>query len=92
MLQQSGTGSSALDFGKITSSVFEHYESSYDSKEGGFGGAPKFPTPVQFGFLLDFYHFMKNDVKEDAQKALDMVLFTLKVRVLWIVQRNWTNI
>ncbi|GAB5588575.1 hypothetical protein Unana1_03475 [Umbelopsis nana] len=76
--EQSGTGSSALDFGKITSSVFEHYESSYDSKEGGFGGAPKFPTPVQFGFLLDYYHFMKNDVKEDAQKALDMVVFTLK--------------
>ena len=68
-----------MDFSKITSSVYEHLESSYDSKQGGFGGAPKFPTSCQFAFLLDYHHYLKKDGKEQAQKALDMVLFTLKV-------------
>jgi hypothetical protein len=68
-----------MDFSKITSSVYEHLESSYDSKQGGFGGAPKFPTSCQFAYLLDYHHYLKKDGKEQAQKALDMVLFTLKV-------------
>ncbi|KAI8577105.1 hypothetical protein K450DRAFT_253677 [Umbelopsis ramanniana AG] len=76
--EQSGTGSAAMDFSKITSSVYEHLESSYDSKQGGFGGAPKFPTSCQFAYLLDYHHYMKKEGKKQAQKALDMVLFTLK--------------
>ncbi|CAO3661957.1 unnamed protein product [Umbelopsis ramanniana] len=76
--EQSGSGSTAMDFTKITSSVYDHLESSYDSKQGGFGGAPKFPTSCQFAYLLDYHHYLKKDGKEQAQKALDMVLFTLK--------------
>ncbi|KAM3588494.1 hypothetical protein VKS41_000938 [Umbelopsis sp. WA50703] len=75
--EESGTGSAKLDFEQITSSVYEHYESSFDIKEGGFGGAPKFPTSVQFGFLLDYHTYVKDFKKEESKKALDMVKFTL---------------
>jgi uncharacterized protein YyaL (SSP411 family) len=45
---------------------------SYDSAQGGFGNAPKFPRPVTFNFLLR-YHYRSGD-----EKALDMVLTTLR--------------
>ncbi|TDT63695.1 thioredoxin domain-containing protein [Fonticella tunisiensis] len=46
-------------------------ESMFDMQYGGFGTAPKFPTPHNLYFLLRFYRrFNKNE-------ALDMVLKTL---------------
>jgi len=45
----------------------------YDPKQGGFGGAPKFPQPSQLRFLLN-YHYQTGQ-----QKALDMVTHTLDV-------------
>ncbi|KAI7877391.1 spermatogenesis-associated protein 20 [Lichtheimia hyalospora FSU 10163] len=56
--------------------TFDHFESSFDEKQGGFGGAPKFPTPVQLLFLLDYYGYQHKP--NNARKALDMVLFTLQ--------------
>lgn len=50
------------------SSMFE----TFDSQFGGFGGAPKFPRPVIFNFLLQYYHDSGN------KKALDMTLTTLQ--------------
>ncbi|USW49229.1 Putative spermatogenesis-associated protein [Septoria linicola] len=32
--------------------AFQHYKMRYDDKHGGFGGAPKFPTPVHIRPLL----------------------------------------
>lgn len=32
--------------------AYEHYNGRFDSKYGGFGGAPKFPTPVHLSSLL----------------------------------------
>jgi uncharacterized protein YyaL (SSP411 family) len=31
---------------------YQHYKQRYDTQYGGFGGAPKFPTPVHLGQLL----------------------------------------
>jgi len=45
---------------------------TFDSRLGGFGGAPKFPRPTVFNFLLRYWHRTKN------QEALDMVLLTLR--------------
>jgi uncharacterized protein len=45
---------------------------SYDSVHGGFGGAPKFPRPVIFNFLLR-YHARTGD-----REALQMTLHTLR--------------
>jgi uncharacterized protein YyaL (SSP411 family) len=46
-------------------------EMNYDARFGGFGSAPKFPTPHQFLFLLRYYH------RSGDEQALDMVKKTL---------------
>ncbi|CEP13031.1 hypothetical protein [Parasitella parasitica] len=70
--------SSALDPIAVAAETYHHFENSFDSVYGGFGSAPKFPTPVQLQFLLDYYMFNRQTKTTDAQKALDMALFTLK--------------
>ena len=54
------------------SRAFQQIKSSYDPTNGGFGGAPKFPRPVVFNFLLR-YHARTGD-----QAALQMTLHTLR--------------
>lgn len=44
----------------------------YDEEYGGFGSGNKFPRPVVFNFLLDYYYHTKDF------SALDMVTFSLK--------------
>jgi uncharacterized protein len=51
---------------------FAHFQRTFDSRLGGFGGAPKFPRPVVLNFLLRYYARTKNE------DALDMVLETLR--------------
>jgi uncharacterized protein len=45
--------------------------SRFDSREGGFGGAPKFPPSMAIDFLLRYHHRTGNE------HALHMVTFTL---------------
>ncbi len=45
---------------------------NFDGEHGGFGGAPKFPNPMNLEFLLRSY------TRTGDQKVLDMVTFTLK--------------
>ncbi|KAI7852213.1 hypothetical protein BDC45DRAFT_513720 [Circinella umbellata] len=64
----------------IVSAAYQHFNKEFDTEQGGFTGAPKFPTPVQFQFLFEYFAYnqkSKNE-SENAQKALDMALFTLK--------------
>jgi uncharacterized protein YyaL (SSP411 family) len=58
--------SSVLDSG------FFVFRRTFDPQLGGFGGAPKFPRPSVFEFLLRYHSRTKN------QEALDMVLLTLR--------------
>ncbi|MEN6326473.1 MAG: thioredoxin domain-containing protein, partial [Syntrophomonas sp.] len=51
--------------------AFEYFSRSFDSNYGGFGSAPKFPSPHNVLFLLR-YHIMTSN-----EKALDMVEKTL---------------
>jgi hypothetical protein len=44
---------------------------SFDKMHGGFGGAPKFPQPMNMEFLLRYY------ARTKTQSALDIVTFTL---------------
>jgi uncharacterized protein YyaL (SSP411 family) len=53
-------------------SAFSVFRRSFDARLGGFGGAPKFPRPSVFNFLLRYYARTKN------AEALDMVLLTLR--------------
>ncbi|MBI3549806.1 MAG: thioredoxin domain-containing protein [Elusimicrobia bacterium] len=59
-------GESALKRG------FESYKSTYDAVEGGFGGAPKFPMPVDHMFLMRYW------ARTQEKDALDMSINTLR--------------
>ncbi|MBU5308449.1 thioredoxin domain-containing protein [Clostridioides mangenotii] len=51
---------------------FKLFEDLFDSKYGGFGEAPKFPSPQNLMFLMKYYKL------ENNKKALDMVEKTLQ--------------
>lgn len=51
--------------------AFELYEKNFDRNYGGFGNAPKFPSPHNLMFLMRYNYFENND------KALKMVEKTL---------------
>ncbi len=53
-------------------SAFSIFRRTFDSRLGGFGGAPKFPRVSVHHFLLRYYARTKNP------EALDMVLLTLR--------------
>lgn len=55
----------------ISDSAFNQFKSSFDEKYGGFGRAPKFPSPHNFMFLLRYYKRTKN------KEALNMVIKSL---------------
>ncbi len=52
--------------------AFYGFQRMFDSRLGGFGGAPKFPRPSVHNFLLRYYAATKNE------DALEMVLLTLR--------------
>jgi len=52
--------------------TYEQIEASYDPANGGFGGAPKFPRPVTFNFLMRYY------ARRGQKPALEMTLHTLR--------------
>ncbi len=55
---------------------FNHFESIYDSRSGGFGKAPKFPSPTNQNFLM-FYHDSESGKSDNGHKALKMATHTL---------------
>lgn len=67
---QDGAGP-RLDHGALESG-FHSFRRSYDTTWGGFGGAPKFPRPSAFNFLLRYWRRTGN------REALDMTLDTLR--------------
>ncbi len=52
--------------------TYEWHRSSFDAVEGGFGGAPKFPRPVSFNFLLRYHR------RKEQDEALQMSALTLR--------------
>ena len=56
----------------LLDSGFYVFRRTFDTQMGGFGGAPKFPRPSVFHFLLRYWARTKN------KEALDMVLLTLR--------------
>jgi uncharacterized protein YyaL (SSP411 family) len=53
-------------------SGFYQFRRTFDSKLGGFGGAPKFPRAAAYNFLFRYFYRTRNE------EAADMVLFTLR--------------
>ena len=64
-------GQSSLDIA-AAESLYAHLRRSFDSRHGGFGGAPKFPRPVALNFLHRWFAGTKNE------EALEMSLATLR--------------
>ncbi|MCI0422616.1 MAG: DUF255 domain-containing protein [Acidobacteria bacterium] len=57
--------------------AFATMAASFDKALGGFGGAPKFPQPVNFSFLFRVYARERKSSRI-SQDALQMSLFTLR--------------
>lgn len=59
--------------------AFEYYASVFDDKSGGFGKAPKFPSPATINFLLAYsLNGEKTGNSVSSKKALQMADFTLR--------------
>ncbi|MHB8919320.1 MAG: thioredoxin domain-containing protein, partial [Desulfocucumaceae bacterium] len=58
--------------GEVVNRAFWALEKSFDSRYGGFGGAPKFPTPHNLMFLLRYWK------RTGEKSALEMVEKTLR--------------
>ncbi len=68
--KRSNTKGAAMDE-KLIGRAVKMYERLFDERFGGFGEAPKFPTPHNLLFLMNYYERSKD------QKALNMVEKTL---------------
>ena len=56
--------------------AFLHLSPGFDEENGGFGGAPKFPQPMIYDFLLRYFHSSRNP------KALHMLNLSLEKMAL----------
>jgi uncharacterized protein YyaL (SSP411 family) len=68
--KSAGGGADRVD-ASVMDSAYQYFRRSFDSRLGGFGGAPKFPRPSVHNFLLRYWKRTGND------EALDMVATTL---------------
>ncbi|MDP1995213.1 MAG: thioredoxin domain-containing protein, partial [Ignavibacteria bacterium] len=71
-MQQTNDSRFGKDFtDSIMDLAFRQYRERFDNQFGGFGSAPKFPTPHNLLFLLRYYHRTKNN------EALEIVTKSL---------------
>jgi uncharacterized protein len=86
--EKAATGKIDID---VFNQAYEQLERTFDSKEGGFGSAPKFPRPVTLNFLTRFYarnvaqgsklrteRSATSKVAPQKERALEMNLLTLR--------------
>ncbi len=66
-----GAQGSAID-DSLLAQGYQAFRASYDPQFGGFGGAPKFPRPSVFNFLLRYHR------RTGASDAMEMSLQTLR--------------
>ncbi|KUJ09815.1 uncharacterized protein LY89DRAFT_724204 [Mollisia scopiformis] len=76
-----GEGGDGLDI-ELLEEANQHFASTFDSVNGGFGSAPKFPTPSKLAFLLRLgqYPSVVVDVvgASDCRNAQTMAITTLR--------------
>ncbi len=65
---------SALDRGTLEK-AYRQLEKSFDAKWGGFGGAPKFPTPHRLTFLL---RWMRRSPESSATEMVEKTLDAMR--------------
>lgn len=59
---------------KEMNEIFESLKDFYDEKHGGFGEAPKFPSPQNLVFLSNFF---KNTNNKDSLRMIDQTLTSM---------------
>jgi uncharacterized protein YyaL (SSP411 family) len=72
-----GPGVGEWDTAETMRLGLSQYTRMFDTREGGFGGAPKFPRPVNLQFLLHLAA-KKGSSPQDADAARGMALYTLR--------------
>jgi uncharacterized protein YyaL (SSP411 family) len=72
------SGTDEWDAAKTVKLGLSQYARMFDAKEGGFGGAPKFPRPVNLEFLLYLAGKKEPAASQDADTARGMALYTLR--------------
>ena len=70
-VEPSASGVLTVDHAVLVSG-FNIFRRTFDPQLGGFGGAPKFPRPSVYRFLLRYY------ARTKQRESLDMVLLTLR--------------
>ncbi len=68
-MDRSGTAGEITE--ELIVSAVSYFRRTFDRTYGGFGGAPKFPSPMALQLLLRFWH------RKQDQAAIDMVRVTL---------------
>lgn len=67
---------------ELLEEAYDHYSERFDTRFGGFGSAPKFPTPAHLSFLVRLGEWdgtVKDIVGEDeVARAKDMAVKTLE--------------
>ena len=80
-LGEKGEGGDGLEV-ELLEEAYQHFAGKYDTVNGGFSRAPKFPTPVNLAFLLRLCQMPQavKDVigEEDCATALAMATNTLR--------------
>jgi uncharacterized protein YyaL (SSP411 family) len=75
--EQAESGASGDKIGdRALDEAYREIEAHFDSKSGGFGGAPKFPRPAVLSFLFEVYAGDPGSAR--GRRALEMALFTLR--------------
>ncbi|MEN6314642.1 MAG: thioredoxin domain-containing protein [Clostridiaceae bacterium] len=61
-----------IDHRELINTAFEQYKNTFDSMHGGFGHAPKFPSPHIFFFLLRYWKMTGDETAlKMTEKTLD---------------------
>ncbi len=64
-----------INFAEIEK-AYQQFDKRFDSTYGGFGEAPKFPSPHNLIFLLRYYHFQKSP---HAMKMVEKTLTEMRI-------------
>jgi hypothetical protein len=82
LASQNVEGGDVLEL-ELLDEAYEYFASRFDESFGGFGSAPKFPTPVNLQFLLALGQYPQavTDIldEKDVEKAKNMVVKTLEI-------------
>ena len=76
-----GEGGGGFDI-ELLEEANQHFASTFDATNGGFGGAPKFPTPSKLSFLLRMNQYPQAIIdiagELECQHAKNMAIATLR--------------